>query len=80
MSNRTCRVCQFWQENDDESGTGQCRRYPPTVFDVERVKVPTGHGYEREEWRSVEIFPDTEEDEWCGEFKKRRCPRLTASE
>jgi hypothetical protein len=47
-----CETCRFWQGHGD--GTGNCRRYPPVVYEKDF---------------EVQFFPNTKESWWCGEYQ-----------
>jgi len=66
----TCRSCRFWVDlnlhDDDEDGwdiprTGRCHRYPPVW--VEDREDENLDDY---------LFPLVNEDEFCGEYKRRK--------
>lgn len=48
-----CKLCEFWVRKTAKSDIGFCHRYPP---------VPTDH-------RGTSWWPQTSEDESCGEFR-----------
>lgn len=59
-----CENCRFFvplrRGGGRESGLGECRRYPPGVryYDI-------GPAGPHKEW------PQSHQDDWCGEFQKR---------
>lgn len=60
-----CEDCKYWErfefyEDEYFNFIGVCRRYPPMI----PAKV------ECDEDKNV-CFPETYEDSWCGEFKRR---------
>ena len=58
---RLCRLCGFWMRK--ESGPyGSCRRYAPRAY----VIAVKRDGETRMEGET--IFPETCNDDWCGEF------------
>lgn len=67
-----CARCRFWEEIRDtlkaDDGRkyrgGECRRLPPVVLmgQMPTLEVKSG-------WSGV--WPETESDDWCGEFKPR---------
>lgn len=54
-----CKECVYWaiSEEDLEEPYAQCRRYAP------RPTEPS---------QPLFIWPETHEDDWCGEFKGKR--------
>jgi hypothetical protein len=58
-----CEVAILAGDRDpDQPGVGECRRHAP----------PPKVSYETDEdVRSAVIWPDTEGDDWCGEWKER---------
>lgn len=64
----TCAGCRFWNlENMDAKTSflvfGECRRYPPTRPSVD----PKDAVSPLLDW----LWPLTEEDDWCGEFRAK---------
>lgn len=68
MSNDiSCRTCKYWNPYapstnplDNTNNMGRCQRYPP-------VLVMTGTDNNKNTDYS-EMFPDTSNDMWCGEY------------
>lgn len=55
-----CGTCKFWLHI--EGNEGVCRRYPPRY---------TGH--DEPYWtHNFWAFPETEAEDWCGEFRIRQ--------
>jgi hypothetical protein len=62
MTPRACKICRNFQPGERlpaseilwNTGTGQCRRYPPRLVFVETTPYS--------------VWPRTGEDDWCGEF------------
>ena len=54
---KSCKMCEYWDE------IGRCRRQAPTA-----IPQPTQTGVTR---LYVLVWPKTEADDWCGEFKLR---------
>lgn len=50
-----CSRCVFWKPEWEGAETGQCRVNPPVVLHLGGGGVAT-------------LWPQTEEDAWCGEF------------
>ena len=54
---QTCKTCRWWRhlpiQDGHEGNTGECRRYPPRIFDRQSVS---------ETW-----FPESYHEDWCGE-------------
>lgn len=60
-----CKDCVFWDIGDMFSDTShQCRRYPPVMAfcQIEAKENIEGNGGEG-------VWPSTDENDWCGEFK-----------
>lgn len=57
-----CKTCRFW----DGRFSGICRKYPPKVIivDVERKDTKVYH-------QKQTLWPDTDEDDWCGEWEAK---------
>lgn len=54
---RKCSECYFWHAYGSGAGpTGQCRRHAPVVL---RINA---------DGESENPFPETHEDDWCGDF------------
>lgn len=67
-ANNSCISCRFWESKTNKLGPvgslGECRRYPPKVFAI-LLK-----DQDREDrWISDTHWPDTFDDEWCGEYQ-----------
>ncbi len=59
-----CETCRFWDgSSPDATGWGMCRRNPPTHVSHE---ILDGGGI-----ANVGFWPDTEDDDWCGEFQEK---------
>lgn len=57
---QTCDRCRYWNYSQrDNHGRSQCRRFPPTF-----------RGGSSMLWHAA--FPETQEDEWCGRFQRRK--------
>jgi hypothetical protein len=55
---RQCQTCCHWSTPIAyHRGTGWCHRYPPT-FDDSPARVQSA-------------FPETRENDWCSEWKKK---------
>ncbi len=61
-NDRTCEGCAFWKQV--AGNVGQCRRRSPQPAMASLVP-DNGPGTWRASW------PDTLEDDWCGEFSPR---------
>jgi hypothetical protein len=61
-----CFNCHYWDQDDEDpvSGTGICRRYPPSISN-KRMSIDANYGAMYPAW------PMTEENEWCGEHKPK---------
>lgn len=65
MSNEpTCASCRFWLRWR-ESSSGACRRFPPQF----QVGTSYNRDIEASEVDSTAAFPNTDDDDWCGEFQ-----------
>jgi hypothetical protein len=59
MDTENCANCKFWKEQDpEEVQSGICCRYPPQVLGRD------GKG------ELDIVFPWTNEEDWCGEFRR----------
>jgi DNA-directed RNA polymerase alpha subunit len=70
---RRCKNCQFWVRQAEEDVSGQCRRFPPELPQIEaqlEAMQATGAG------PFVGVWPDTLGLDWCGEFQAREAPPL----
>lgn len=63
-----CGNCKFYKEDEPESDTGKCRRFPPVV-----IAVPLLCDLEDDEERLApqSNWPDVDDINWCGEFRER---------
>lgn len=55
-----CSNCKYWKASKEEEKVGFCRRYPPVNIDEESFYYGKG------------IWLLTENDKWCGEFKRNQ--------
>jgi hypothetical protein len=68
MRDGCCETCLFWVltshaiTDDGDVKEGDCRRYPPTVLDVDFD--PEFNAYH------FQFNPSTSADFWCGEYRK----------
>lgn len=53
---RLCKNCDYWAH---VGSYGQCRRDPPKIISKSQPNDVTGY------------WPQTQNDEWCGEFHVR---------
>jgi hypothetical protein len=73
-----CKICLYFQPASLEGSNGFCHRYPPVflrynVFsdpDEDRFNPVTDTGT---------FFPEVENDQWCGEFRKEWSSKFAAS-
>ena len=61
MKKQECENCKYWLASEEikfneKSLTGECRRYPPVLY------------FKRSD---IFIFPITDNDNWCGEYKEK---------
>lgn len=81
---KRCETCWFWVEEDRDSESGQCRRYPPTVAHAAMMAkvlddyLTSGSEGSRKEFdyesgvdALVTVFPESDFHEWCGEWKAK---------
>jgi hypothetical protein len=67
-----CETCRHWLPNgpldgEEDNPRGECRRGPPVTL---TCLLP-----EPSQWSAYDyqgVWPETESDDWCGEY----CPRL----
>lgn len=60
---RSCDACRYWWQEKvrrTAAGWGQCRRMPPSLPSDREDKL-----------KLVGIWPETEADDWCGEWQAR---------
>lgn len=62
-----CNECRFWFVLMGNSGTGECRRFPPA------------HAYEPQ-GRSGRVSPVTGAYFWCGEHSHRAVKRIASGQ
>lgn len=62
MNEPTCDLCLFWEHlrNTAVVGKGVCRRYAPraVVSELEAASMDA-------------VWPETHDDEWCGDFVRK---------
>lgn len=71
MRTKTCCTCQFWekfgwQDTVEHSSVGECHRNAPQTIQLCQASSLGGQNAEYDA-----IWPETLEDEWCGEWKER---------
>ena len=70
-----CKNCQFWVRQAEEDVSGQCRRFPPELPQIEaQLEAMQATGASP----FVGVWPDTLGLDWCGEFQPRETPPLDA--
>jgi len=60
---RSCDACRYWWQEKvrrTAAGWGQCRRMPPSLPSDREDKL-----------KLVGIWPETEANDWCGEWRAR---------
>lgn len=64
MTPPTCKTCPYWERltATGEGDTGQCQRHPPQV-----VGCLAGGGGVFNRLHTETFFPETFDDDWCGE-------------
>lgn len=55
----SCQSCCYWDANADLDDEGECRRFPPKLFDAS----DDGDGFG--------LWPFTAASSWCGEWKSK---------
>lgn len=75
MAERRCETCEFWGRFSVHSPAaeglanwGECRRRAPTVMSPSMVALKHDDGTEE---RLFSAFPQTAEDDWCGEHERK---------
>jgi hypothetical protein len=68
-----CESCLFWEESKflcpiNGAIKGNCCRFPPILIQA------MVRNWDDANEASVWIYPTTESDEWCGEFKQISLP------
>ena len=58
----SCGACRFFQTEDTDSQSGECRRHPPSLGDL--LKPGTD---DQDRWYGG--FPKVLPSGWCGEFQ-----------
>jgi len=58
MAEEDCGTCRFFRKNAYQNRRGECRRYPPKLFEMPEIASSTQQSYP--------IMPIAE---WCGEFR-----------
>ncbi len=58
-----CSTCRFYFADSDPDERGECKRYPPTLYFMQRSDGDPD--------LTNMYFPYLEPDEWCGEYAKR---------
>jgi hypothetical protein len=61
-----CENCKFYRN-------GECHRLPPQTVNVEEYRP----SYDKDTPSTTEVavvtqWPDVDEDDWCGEFKRKK--------
>lgn len=64
--NKTCETCAFYVRNREHDINGECRRFP-TVWPTEFDNGEVGLICYRAQW----CYPPVDQDEWCGEWRKK---------
>jgi DNA-directed RNA polymerase alpha subunit len=68
LEERRCKNCQFWLRQSEEDVSGQCRRYPPDLPQIEaQLEAMQATGASP----FVGVWPDTLGLDWCGEFQAK---------
>jgi len=69
----TCKDCRFWHKAEAQYIYGDCHRYPPQPdISVSMKPARYGEGGEVSMMRRAQpIYPNTHEDDWCGECATR---------
>ena len=86
MPERRCETCR-WHDiegfarhhgEDDPGGLGFCRRFPPLPDFIRRWAIwqKTEQANEPMENLVFGIWPETSDEDWCGEWQAREPPTL----
>ncbi len=66
---RQCLNCEYWQPDGGGGTAGECRRNPPLIMIVYGGDKEAREAGE-DESQEVVVWPPTEPEWWCGEFKE----------
>lgn len=67
MENRNCRNCRFWHETpDSDVFGGDCRIRSPVIV-MGQLNLAAGE-CDGTDIATMGFWPNTGEDDWCGEF------------
>ena len=73
-----CSNCRYFKGEQGGNFYGSCRRYPPQA--VVDVYTMFEDGESKIESANIEVFPSTNGDNWCGEWKETDGPNLQSPE
>jgi hypothetical protein len=62
-----CDTCRFWSNQDDD-GTGLCRRNPPKAASTPEQQSIVEEWTE-DGWAMMGFWPWTSDSDWCGEWQ-----------
>ncbi len=65
MSEQRCENCRFWKrlpKDEEEPGLGDCKRHAPRP-------IIALSGLRMDECLSEIYWPETREEDWCGEWQ-----------
>lgn len=68
MKEEICNNCEYWISHKGNKSEGECHRRSPSV-----IPLVNGVFTFLTTYSSTE-FPETEFDDWCGEFKEEKEP------
>jgi hypothetical protein len=71
VTNDRCGNCRYWVLPGGESG-GECRRFPPAMLVWPETEATVA--YAERSW------PETAEDDWCGEHSPVRPVRKSMAD
>lgn len=74
MSEQTCSECRYWDWQDIQRGTGDCRRYPPQM-NVQKIVDSEMDPAEAVGYTWAWCWPEVASTDWCGEFSPRSVRR-----
>ena len=70
MKAEVCGACKFWQQVDEATEMGECRRRPPRGFPVP-IASPRALAFPAaRQFQAIAVFPPTSATAWCGEFSE----------
>ena len=74
VENQTCFNCLYWlpyKEWKEKLGTGECHRSNPIPIQLGFADKMCAEGDEVEHYIHQALWPDTLDDDWCGEWQHK---------